>query len=211
MSRNDELFARAQRTIPAGVNSPVRAFRSVGGTPRFFARGQGPYVWDADGKRYIDYVGSWGPAILGHAHPGRGARGAGGRGARAFVRRADREPRSRWRRRSCAGCRRIELVRLVSSGTEATMSALRLARGFTDRAKIIKFEGCYHGHGDSLLVKAGSGALTFGQPSSAGVPPAIAGETIVAPYNDLDAVEARVRAEPATRSPRSSSSRSPAT
>src|SRR6266480_4282095 len=151
-SRNDELFARAQRTIPAGVNSPVRAFRSVGGTPRFFTRGEGAYLWDADGTRYIDYVGSWGPAILGHAHP--------------------------------------EVVRLVSSGTEATMSALRLARGYTARSKIVKFEGCYHGHGDSLLVKAGSGALTFGQPSSAGVPPAIANETIVLPYNDLAAVDA---------------------
>ena len=188
-SRNDELFARAQRTIPAGVNSPVRAFRSVGGTPRFLARGRGPYVWDADGKRYIDYVGSWGPAILGHAHPAvvRAVQEAAAHGlsfgapteseivmAETLVRRLPS----------------IELVRLVSSGTEATMSALRLARGYTNRSKIMKFEGCYHGHGDSLLVKAGSGALTFGQPSSAGVPPAIAGETIVAPYNDLDAVEA---------------------
>jgi glutamate-1-semialdehyde 2,1-aminomutase len=195
MSRNDELFARAQRTIPAGVNSPVRAFRSVGGTPRFLARGQGPYVWDADGKRYIDYVGSWGPAILGHAHPAvvRAVQEAAVHGlsfgapteieitmAETLVRRLPS----------------MDLVRLVSSGTEATMSALRLARGYTGRAKIIKFEGCYHGHGDSLLVKAGSGALTFGQPSSAGVPPEIAGLTVVVPYNDLDAVAAVFRAEP---------------
>jgi glutamate-1-semialdehyde 2,1-aminomutase len=197
MSRNDELFARAQRTIPAGVNSPVRAFRSVGGTPRFLARGQGPYVWDADGKRYIDYVGSWGPAILGHAHPAvvRAVQEAAVHGlsfgapteieitmAETLVRRLPS----------------MELVRLVSSGTEATMSALRLARGYTGRAKIIKFEGCYHGHGDSLLVKAGSGALTFGQPSSAGVPAEIAGLTVVVPYNDLDAVAAVFRAEPDT-------------
>ncbi|MEO8751701.1 MAG: glutamate-1-semialdehyde 2,1-aminomutase, partial [Casimicrobiaceae bacterium] len=189
MTRNEELFARAQRTIPAGVNSPVRAFRSVGGTPRFLTRGQGPYVWDADGKRYIDYVGSWGPAILGHAHPAvvRAVQETAVHGlsfgapteieivmAETLVRRLPS----------------LEMVRLVSSGTEATMSALRLARGYTNRSKIVKFEGCYHGHGDSLLVKAGSGALTFGQPSSAGVPAAIAGETIVAPFNDLDAVAA---------------------
>jgi glutamate-1-semialdehyde 2,1-aminomutase len=195
MSRNDELFARAQRTIPAGVNSPVRAFRSVGGTPRFLARGEGPYVWDADGKRYIDYVGSWGPAILGHAHPAvvRAVQETAVHGlsfgapteleivmAETLVRRLPS----------------MELVRLVSSGTEATMSALRLARGYTGRSKFIKFEGCYHGHGDSLLVKAGSGALTFGQPSSAGVPPEIAGLTVVVPYNDLAAVAAAFRAEP---------------
>jgi glutamate-1-semialdehyde 2,1-aminomutase len=194
MSRNDELFARAQRTIPAGVNSPVRAFRSVGGTPRFLARGEGPFVFDADGKRYIDYVGSWGPAIVGHAHPGvvRAVQEAAVNGlsfgapteieitmAETLVRRLPS----------------LELVRLVSSGTEATMSALRLARGFTGRPKIVKFEGCYHGHGDSLLVKAGSGALTFGQPSSAGVPPEIANQTIVLPYNDIDALEAAFRAD----------------
>jgi len=195
MSRNDELFARAQRTIPAGVNSPVRAFRSVGGTPRFFTRGQGPYVWDADDKRYIDYVGSWGPAILGHAHPDvvRAVQETAVHGlsfgapteieivmAETLVRRLPS----------------IEMVRLVSSGTEATMSALRLARGYTNRSKILKFEGCYHGHGDSLLVKAGSGALTFGQPSSAGVPAAIAGETIVTAFNDLEAVADAFKAEP---------------
>jgi len=194
MSRNDELFARAQRTIPAGVNSPVRAFRSVGGTPRFFTRGQGAHLYDADGKRYIDYVGSWGPAILGHAHPAvvKAVQETAANGlsfgapteieivlAETLVRRLPS----------------LELVRLVSSGTEATMSALRLARGYTGRSKIVKFEGCYHGHGDSLLVKAGSGALTFGQPSSAGVPPAIANETIVLPYNDLAAVEAAFRVD----------------
>jgi glutamate-1-semialdehyde 2,1-aminomutase len=188
MSRNDELFARAQRTIPAGVNSPVRAFRSVGGTPRFLVRGEGPYVWDADGKRYIDYVGSWGPAILGHAHPGvvRAVVEAAPKGL-SFG--APTESEIEIAETLCRLLPSLEMVRLVSSGTEATMSALRLARGFTGRSKILKFEGCYHGHGDSLLVKAGSGALTFGQPSSAGVPPAIANETIVVPYNDLAAVE----------------------
>ncbi len=189
MSRNEELFARAQRTIPAGVNSPVRAFRSVGGTPRFLARGEGAYVWDADGKRYIDYVGSWGPAIVGHAHPDvvRAVRDTAVHGL-SFG--APTEMEIEMAETLVRRLPSIEMVRLVSSGTEATMSALRLARGFTGRPKILKFEGCYHGHGDSLLVKAGSGALTFGQPSSAGVPPAIAGETIVVPYNDLDAVGA---------------------
>jgi glutamate-1-semialdehyde 2,1-aminomutase len=194
LSRNDELFARAQRTIPAGVNSPVRAFRSVGGTPRFFARGEGAYLWDADGKRYIDYVGSWGPAILGHAHP-EVVRAVMAAAAKGLSFGAPTEAEIEMAERLCRLLPSIELVRLVSSGTEATMSALRLARGFTGRSAIVKFEGCYHGHGDSLLVKAGSGALTFGQPSSAGVPPAIAGETIVLPYNDLDAVEAAFKAD----------------
>jgi glutamate-1-semialdehyde 2,1-aminomutase len=189
MMRNDELFARAQRTIPGGVNSPVRAFRSVGGTPRFLARGEGAYVWDADGTRYIDYVGSWGPAILGHAHPAvvRAVQETAQHGL-SFG--APTEIEIEMAETICRLLPSIELVRLVSSGTEATMSALRLARGYTGRSKIVKFEGCYHGHGDSLLVKAGSGALTFGQPSSAGVPPAIANETIVLPYNDLAAVNA---------------------
>src|SRR5438552_8435530 len=189
MSKNDEFFARAQRTIPAGVNSPVRAFRSVGGTPRFFARGEGAYLWDADGTRYIDYVGSWGPAILGHAHPEtvRAVQEAA-RDGLSFG--APTQGEIEIAEMLCGLLPSIEMVRLVSSGTEATMSALRLARGFTGRGKIVKFEGCYHGHGDSLLVKAGSGALTFGQPSSAGVPPAIANETIVLPYNDLAAVDA---------------------
>ena len=189
MDRNEQLFERAQRTIPAGVNSPVRAFRSVGGTPRFLTRGEGPYVWDAQGRRYIDYVGSWGPAIVGHAHPQvvRAVQEAAVHGV-SFG--APTEVEVEMAETLVRRLPSIELVRLVSSGTEATMSALRLARGYTGRGKIVKFEGCYHGHGDSLLVKAGSGALTFGQPSSAGVPPAIAGETVVVPYNDLRAVEA---------------------
>ena len=169
MSRNDELFARAQRSIPAGVNSPVRAFRSVGGTPRFFERGQGAYLWDADGRRYIDYVGSWGPAILGHAHPAvvKAVVDAAPKGL-SFG--APTEAEIEMAETLCRLLPSIELVRLVSSGTEATMSALRLARGFTGRSKIVKFEGCYHGHSDSLLVKAGSGALTLGVPTSPGVP-----------------------------------------
>jgi len=188
VTRNEILFARAQASIPAGVNSPVRAFRSVGGTPRFFTRGEGPYLWDADGRRYVDYVGSWGPAIVGHAHPAvvSAVQAAAAHGLSfGAPTEAEIELAETLLRRVPS----MDLVRLVSSGTEATMSALRLARGFTGRSKILKFEGCYHGHGDSLLVKAGSGALTFGQPSSAGVPPAIAAETIVAPYNDLAAVE----------------------
>ena len=189
MSRNTELFERACRAIPGGVNSPVRAFRSVGGTPPFIQRAQGPYLWDAEGTRYIDYIGSWGPAILGHADPEvvAAVQAAAVDGlsfgapteaeidlAEAII---DRIPS-------------IEQVRLVSSGTEATMSAIRLARGHTGRAKIIKFEGCYHGHADSLLVKAGSGMLTFGNPTSAGVPPEFVQHTLVLDYNDLAAVEA---------------------
>ena len=194
MTRNDELFERAQRTIPAGVNSPVRAFRSVGGTPRFFARGEGPYAWDADGRRFIDYVGSWGPAIVGHAHPDvvRAVQEAATRGL-SFG--APTEVEIEMAETLVRRLPSIELVRLVSSGTEATMSALRLARGFTGRPKIVKFEGCYHGHGDSLLVKAGSGALTFGQPSSAGVPLEIANLTVVLPYNDVGALEEAFRSE----------------
>ena len=189
MSRNDDLFARAQRSIPAGVNSPVRAFRSVGGTPRFFMRGEGAYLWDADGKRYIDYVGSWGPAIVGHAHPSV-VRAVQETAAHGLSFGAPTELEIELAETLVRRVPSLELVRLVSSGTEATMSALRLARGYTARSKIVKFEGCYHGHGDSLLVKAGSGALTFGQPSSAGVPSAIANETIVVPYNDLAALDA---------------------
>src|SRR5450432_2012958 len=189
MSRNEELFERAQRRIPAGVNSPVRAFRSVGGTPRFFARGEGAYLWDADGKRYIDYVGSWGPAILGHAHA-ETVRAVQETAKFGLSFGAPTEIEITMAETLCRLLPSMEMVRLVSSGTEATMTALRLARGYTGRPKIIKFEGCYHGHGDSLLVKAGSGALTFGQPSSAGVPAGIAALTVVVPYNDLDAVAA---------------------
>jgi glutamate-1-semialdehyde 2,1-aminomutase len=194
VSRNEELFARAQRSIPAGVNSPVRAFRSVGGTPRFFTRGEGPYLWDADGRRYIDYVGSWGPAIVGHAHPAV-VEAVQSTAANGLSFGAPTELEITLAEMLLARLPSIELVRLVSSGTEATMSALRLARGYTARAKIIKFEGCYHGHADSLLVKAGSGALTFGQPSSAGVPPAIAGETIVLPFNELTPVQEAFEAD----------------
>src|SRR5436190_16158721 len=194
MTRNEQLFTRAQKTIPAGVNSPVRAFRSVGGTPRFFTRGEGAYLWDADGKRYIDYVGSWGPAILGHAHP-ETVRAVQETACHGLSFGAPTELEITMAETLCRLLPSMEMVRLVSSGTEATMTAIRLARGFTGRTKIVKFEGCYHGHGDSLLVKAGSGALTFGQPSSAGVPPAIANETIVLPYNDTAAVEAAFAAE----------------
>jgi glutamate-1-semialdehyde 2,1-aminomutase len=195
MTRNEELFARAQRTIPAGVNSPVRAFRSVGGTPRFFVRGDGAYLWDADGKRYIDYVGSWGPAILGHADPStvRAVQEAARYGL-SFG--APTELEIEMAETLCRLLPSMQMVRLVSSGTEATMTAIRLARGFTGRTKIVKFEGCYHGHGDSLLVKAGSGALTFGQPSSAGVPASIANETIVLSYNELDQVASAFAAHP---------------
>jgi len=194
MSRNDELFSRAQRSIPAGVNSPVRAFRSVGGTPRFFTRGEGAYLWDADGKRYVDYVGSWGPAIAGHAHPAV-VEAVQSTAADGLSFGAPTELEITLAETLIRRLPSLELVRLVSSGTEATMTALRLARGYTARPKIIKFEGCYHGHGDSLLVKAGSGALTFGQPSSAGVPSAIAGETIVLPFNDLTAVQETFEAD----------------
>ncbi|GGP22902.1 glutamate-1-semialdehyde 2,1-aminomutase [Silvimonas iriomotensis] len=189
MSRNQTLFEAACKHIPGGVNSPVRAFGSVGGTPPFIQRGEGAYVWDADGKRYIDYVGSWGPLILGHAHPQvieavqRAAANGLSFGAptAAEIDLADL---------LCDMLPALDQVRLVSSGTEATMSAIRLARGFTGRDKLIKFEGCYHGHADSLLVKAGSGLLTFGNPSSAGVPAAVAADTIVLPYNDVPALEA---------------------
>jgi glutamate-1-semialdehyde 2,1-aminomutase len=187
-SKNETLFAQAQKVIPAGVNSPVRAFRSVGGTPRFFARGVGPHVWDADGKRYLDYVGSWGPLILGHAHPDvvaavqKTAADGLSFGAPTAI---EVEMAELLIRRLPS----LELVRLVSSGTEATMSAVRLARGYTGRDTLVKFEGCYHGHADALLVKAGSGALTFGNPSSAGVPEGAAANTLVLDYNDTEGLE----------------------
>ncbi|HLU14205.1 MAG TPA: glutamate-1-semialdehyde 2,1-aminomutase [Burkholderiaceae bacterium] len=189
MSRNSELFERANRSIPGGVNSPVRAFRSVGGTPRFIKRAQGPYVWDADDARYIDYVGSWGPAILGHAHPDVVA-AVQDAAANGLSYGAPTEAEVELAETLVARIPSIEKVRLVSSGTEATMSAIRLARGATGRSKIIKFEGCYHGHADSLLVKAGSGLLTFGNPTSAGVPAEFIQHTLVLDYNDLDAVKA---------------------
>ncbi|MHB1677258.1 MAG: glutamate-1-semialdehyde 2,1-aminomutase [Sulfuriferula sp.] len=182
MTKNQALFERAQQHIPGGVNSPVRAFRSVGGTPRFFERAKGSRAWDADGNEFIDYVGSWGPMIVGHSHP--------------EVLQAVYEAAAQGLSFGAPTAREVEMadllvelipsmemVRLTSSGTEATMSAIRLARGFTGRDKIIKFAGCYHGHSDSLLVKAGSGALTFGHPSSAGVPACLAAHTIVLDYN----------------------------
>ena len=188
MTRNEELFARAQQVLPGGVNSPVRAFRAVGGTPIFFARGEGAYFWDADGKRYIDYVGSWGPLILGHAHPEVvEAVCAKARDGLSFG--APTELEAEIAELLCRSVPNMDLVRLVSSGTEATMSALRLARGYTGRHRIIKFEGCYHGHADSLLVKAGSGLLTLGQPSSGGIPPEVAGYTTVLSYNDCAQLE----------------------
>ncbi|MBS0345795.1 MAG: glutamate-1-semialdehyde 2,1-aminomutase [Proteobacteria bacterium] len=192
-SRNEELFARAQRTIPGGVNSPVRAFRSVGGTPRFLKKALGARVWDADGKEYLDYVGSWGPAILGHADPVvvEAVRAAALEGL-SFGAPTERE--IDMAERLCELLPSLEMVRLVSSGTEATMSAIRLARGFTGRDEIIKFEGCYHGHADSLLVKAGSGLLTFGNPSSAGVPDDFAKHTIVLDYNNPAELEETFKA-----------------
>ena len=182
------LFEKSQRVIPGGVNSPVRAFRAVGGTPIFFREGNGAYLWDADGNKFIDYVGSWGPAILGHAHPDV-VRAVQERAAKGMSFGAPTEAELHMAERLCALLPSIEQVRLTSSGTEATMSAIRLARGFTGRNKIVKFEGCYHGHGDALLVKAGSGALTFGNPSSAGVPAEVVAHTIVLDYNDLDDLE----------------------
>ena len=187
-SRNDILFARAQQSTPGGVNSPVRAFRSVGGTPRFIERAQGPYFWDADGKRYIDYIGSWGPAILGHARP-EVVKAVQDAAANGLSFGAPTEGEIEIAEEICRLLPSIEQVRLVSSGTEATMSALRLARGATGRDKIIKFEGCYHGHADSLLVKAGSGLLTFGNPTSAGVPEDFVKHTLVLDYNNVPQLE----------------------
>ncbi|HTH39438.1 MAG TPA: glutamate-1-semialdehyde 2,1-aminomutase [Rhodocyclaceae bacterium] len=183
MSKNDDLFSRAQRHIPGGVNSPVRAFRSVGGTPRFFTKGEGPYVWDADGQRYIDYVGSWGPLILGHAEPDT-VKAVQEAAAKGLSFGAPTEGEIELADLLCELVPSMDMVRLVSSGTEATMSAIRLARGHTGRDILIKFEGCYHGHADSLLVKAGSGMLTFGNPSSGGVPADLAQHTMVLDYND---------------------------
>ncbi|WP_343636325.1 glutamate-1-semialdehyde 2,1-aminomutase [Roseateles sp.] len=188
MSQNETLFARAQRVIPGGVNSPVRAFRAVGGTPRFIARGEGAHIVDADGKRYIDYIGSWGPMILGHGHPA--VLEAVQRAAlEGFSFGAPTEREIELAEEILSLVPSCEQIRLVSSGTEATMSAIRLARGATQRDKFIKFEGCYHGHTDALLVKAGSGLATFGHPTSAGVPEATAQHTIVLEYNNVAQLE----------------------
>jgi glutamate-1-semialdehyde 2,1-aminomutase len=184
MTKSEQLFDEAQHYIPGGVNSPVRAFKGVGGTPIFFTRGEGAYLFDADDKQYIDFVASWGPMILGHANQGvisaveevlHNGLGFG----------APTEIETKLAKKVCELVPSIELVRMVSSGTEATMSAIRLARGFTKRDTIVKFEGCYHGHSDSLLVKAGSGALTLGEPSSAGVPADFAKHTLTLEYNNL--------------------------
>ena len=187
-TRSEKLFAEAQNYIPGGVNSPVRAFRGVGGTPIFFKRGEGANLYDEDGRRYIDYVGSWGPMIVGHAHPAvvQAVQDAAANGL-SFG--APTEMETIMARRIRELVPSMELVRMCNSGTEATMSAIRLARGFTGRNIIVKFEGCYHGHSDSLLIKAGSGALTLGVPTSPGVPAALAAYTVTLTYNDL--LEAR--------------------
>ncbi len=188
-TKSEELFAEALKYIPGGVNSPVRAFGAVGGQPFFVERARGARVWDVDGNRYLDYVGTWGPAILGHAHPRivKAVQAAAKNGTSFGIPNPFEVTMAQ---RICSWVPSVQKVRMCNSGTEATMSAIRLARGFTQRDKIIKFEGCYHGHADSLLVKAGSGALTFGNPDSAGVPAAFTQHTIVLPYNEPAAVQA---------------------
>ena len=194
MSTNHELFQRAQALLPGGVNSPVRAFKSVGGEPFFVTRADGAYLWDTDGKRYIDYVGSWGPMIVGHNHPAvRGAVEQAVRNGLSFGAPCTAEVVVA--ETICRLVPSMQMLRMVNSGTEATMSAIRLARGATGRSKIVKFEGCYHGHADSFLVKAGSGALTFGVPTSPGVPKALADLTLTLPYNDIDAANALFAAQ----------------
>src|SRR6187402_3505964 len=185
---NEALFDRARQVIPGGVNSPVRAFRAVGGTPRFVSRAQGAYFWDANGKRHIDYIGSWGPMILGHGHPAV-VEAVQKAVVDGFSYGAPTEREVELAEEIAALVPSIEMVRLVSSGTEAAMSAMRLARGATGRSKLIKFEGRYHGHADALLVKAGSGLATFGNPTSAGVPPEVVQHTIVLEYNNLQQLE----------------------
>ena len=188
MSRSHDLFLQAQKTIPGGVNSPVRAFKGVGGDPIFFKKGEGAYLYDEDDNRYIDYVASWGPMIMGHAHP-KVVKAVQDAAALGLGFGAPTQIETEMAELVCKLVPSIEMVRMVSSGTEATMSAIRLARGFTGRDKIVKFEGCYHGHSDSLLVKAGSGALTFGVPSSPGVPASLSEHTITLTYNDSEQVK----------------------
>src|SRR5476651_1002814 len=190
--KSKALFERAQRVIPGGVNSPVRAFRSVGGEPIFIKKASGPYVFAADGRRYLDFVGSWGPMILGHAHP-EVIKAVQQVAADGLSFGAPTELETQLARRVVQLMPSIELVRFVSSGTEATMSAIRLARGFTGRDTIVKFEGCYHGHSDSLLIKAGSGALTLGVPTSPGVPKALADYTVTLNFNDAAQVREAFR------------------
>jgi glutamate-1-semialdehyde 2,1-aminomutase len=192
---SEQLFAEALKYIPGGVNSPVRAFRAVGGQPFFVNKAKGARVWDVDGNKYIDYVGTWGPAILGHAHPKiiKAVRAAAQNGTSFGIPNPFEVTLAKM---ICSWVPSVQKVRMCNSGTEACMSAIRLARGFTNRDKIIKFDGCYHGHADSLLVKAGSGALTFGNPDSAGVPAAFTQHTIVLPYNDCEAVKAAFAANP---------------
>jgi glutamate-1-semialdehyde 2,1-aminomutase len=194
-SLSESLFQRAQKLIPGGVNSPVRAFRAVGGHPLFIARAEGSRLYDVDGNAYIDYVGSWGPMILGHAHPETLAalQQALAKGT-SFG--APTELEVEMAALVCECVPSVEMVRMVNSGTEATMSAIRVARGYTGRDKIVKCEGCYHGHEDALLVKAGSGAMTFGVPTSPGVPADVARHTLTIPYNDLEALDATIRANP---------------
>src|SRR3984957_18542692 len=186
--KSEQLFAEALKYIPGGVNSPVRAFRAVGGQPFFVNRAEGAHIFDVDGNDYVDYVGTWGPAILGHAHPKviGAVQHAAANGTSFGI---PNPAEVTMAKMICAAVPSVQKVRMCNSGTEATMSAIRLARGFTGRDKIIKFDGCYHGHVDSLLVKAGSGALTFGHPDSAGVPAAFTQHTIVLPYNDIEAVK----------------------
>ncbi|MGQ9454929.1 MAG: glutamate-1-semialdehyde 2,1-aminomutase [Armatimonadota bacterium] len=191
--RSSELYNRAQQVIPSGVNSPVRAFRSVGGTPVFVSRGEGAYIFDEDGNQFIDYVCSWGPLILGHAHPDVvEAVCTAAKSGTSFGTATAREVELA--EMLVEAVPSIEMIRLVNSGTEAVMSAIRVARGYTGRTKVVKFEGCYHGHADALLAKAGSGIATFGLPDSAGVPSSVTADTIVLPYNNLDAVQQAVQA-----------------
>ena len=194
-AHSEALFERAKKVLPGGVNSPVRAYRSVGGTPPFLVRGEGSHVWDEDGNEYVDFVGSWGPLILGHSHPavleavGQAMKHGLSFGAPTAIEVDVAEL-------LVSMVPNIDMVRMVNSGTEAVMSALRVARGVTGRDKIIKFEGCYHGHSDAMLVKAGSGALTGGAPDSNGVPSAVAADTLIAQYNDLDSVRELLEANP---------------